>query len=273
MADKTSQVIYQYNIFMKGVCLVFSIFSFCFSYFIFKINVLDKVYGKLDFFAFVVLIISILLFVFLGIGCFVAPLNSRLILNKEGYTYKTMSFTLTAKWTESYFLNYLSFIFGKYGLLSPLSPNVYLNPLAKYLGDKDFSGGIPVNFFGDFSSQKLKENIQEMAPYLFGFLYSEEDFVSTIRALEDMIKNYQETGANPGLFCSQYNQFYERYISNGKEFVANSFNLMTKYSLRVAYLTSVWSEVTNREHFEDGVYDGIDKQQINKISERYFKNE
>jgi hypothetical protein len=273
MEHKEQRVIYHYNFFVQALCFGFGIFSLLFTYFIINVNIIDETYGKPDVLDFGVLFFIGLLFLSFGVGCFITPAVTKLTLDEKGYIYQTMSLKVTAAWTESHLSNYLRPIFGKWGFIVPLSPNLTLNRSAKYLGVKAFSGGIPINYFGGFSSRKVRRDIRKHAPYLFGILHTESDFVTTLDALDRLIERYRKAEIHPHMFYTQYNRFYRRYIISGKDFVADSFNMMTKYSEKIAYLTAVWNEIV-KPYFPD--YEEKrqnDEMQIRGINERYARDE
>lgn len=242
-----NRITYHFNYVTRGLTFLIGIFCFIFTFFVIQANVIEEIYGKPDISDFVILFIICSLFTGFGLACLIVPRFAKLTIHKHGYEYQTMSFTLTALWTESYIASHMAHVFGKSGLLVPLAAKLQLNKSAHYLGIKDFSGGVPVNFFGKFTSRNIKQEIQKNAPYLLGFLLTEEEFLTTISAFDQLILCYKNKETSPYLFFMQYNSFYKRYIIQGSETVNDYFHLITKHSKRIAYHTAVWNEIISSQ--------------------------
>jgi hypothetical protein len=217
--------------------------------------------------------IALLLFSCYGIYFYLNPFYSKLLITVDGYEYRTMFATIKASWTESALINKRPILFGRFGILHPLTPVIKISKLGEYTGRVIPSREIPINYFGNLTSKLLTNDIRRHAPYLFGVLYTESDFVTTLDALDQLIERYRKAEIHPHMFYTRYNRFYGRYIISGKDFTADSFNMMMKYSEKIAYLTAVWDEIV-KPYFPD--YEEKrqnDEMQIRGINERYARDE
>ena len=269
MESPKAHTVYRHNYFVRAFFLVFGALCFAFIFFMIQVNFIDKTYGDPGTAGTITLLLLCLLFAYGGIGCFVTSIFTKLTLSKNSYEYQTLSFTMTASWAESQLSNYLPQVFGRSGLLVPLAPKIKLHKLARYLGTKDFTGGIPVKFFGGLTSGKVKQEIREKAPYLYGFLLTEEEFLTTLDALEQLISSYTNKETHPNLFFMQYHSFYNRYIIHGNETVNDSFNLITRHYKKIAYLTAVWNEIVKPQFPDDETQYQEDAAQLGEIRDRY----
>jgi hypothetical protein len=202
-----------------------------------------------------------------------APARSFLKIDMYGFTYKSIGICVSGQWTTSVFNNAIASVIGKNNLLSPLCNKVkysklrYLMQAAEY---KDiYIGVIPILFFGGITHKQVKEKIRGYAPYLFGFLLTETEFLTTLNALDELMSSYMNKEIPPQLFFSQYYLFYSKYIFHGKDTVKVFFSLITKYSERVAYHTAVWNEIIKPRftNYEEQL--PHDVHQLHEIKERY----
>ncbi len=204
------------------------------------------------------------LFLFLGgLTYLVTPTFSALILEENGFTYRTASLTVRARWVECRFNNRLARFIGNNRFLTPLNYEVKYSRLGNLLrtaGEREkFDGPVVLWYFGCITHHPLMRTIREHAPYLFGYLLSDQEFFNTLQAMDCLVSGYLNREIPYWIFDMQYRLFYERYIQQGQDTVRDFFNMATRYTERLAYHAAVWNEIVvphfideNRQLEQDG---------------------
>lgn len=209
----------------------------------------------------------------MGFSLISAPAISFLKTDRNGFTYKSVNVTVNGRWVACMFNNAMEPVSGRNNLLSPLYNSVKYSKLRYWMQAAEYKeiyiGLIPILFFGGITHKQVKEKIREYAPYLFDFLLTEAEFLTTLNALDELMSSYMNKEIPPQLFFSQYHLFYSRYIFHGKDTVKVFFSLITKYSERVAYHTAVWNEIIKPRftNYEEQL--PHDVHQLHEIKERY----
>lgn len=197
-----------------------------------KINLLDEV----------ILLILLVLLSLYGFFLIINPFITKLIITEDGYTYQSIGFILTATWPESIIKNELPFVFGRFGILYPYAPQrTFSNKFARLYFSNN-KGGIPINYFGGFSSKKLKEGVYEKAPYLSGLLHTEGDFIKTINAIDFLISRCIERKISGNFFLRIFAQIYTHYFIDGGKYVYEYHYLRDKHRDKLSFHAAIWNE-------------------------------
>ncbi len=204
-----------------------------------------------------------------GISLFFIPAIAFLQVDEDGFVYRGSGVSVKGRWIESFFTNLEIPLIKGNNFLKPLNYEVKYHNVHYLLNSKKeretYTGVVPIFCFGLMSSKEVKKKIREYAPYLFGYLLSETEFLTMIHALDQLVLLYQKGEMRPNLFSSQYYYFYIRYIVHGKDTVNDFFNLMTKHSDKVAYHAAVWDEII-KPQIPDEVKHQV---QLDEIKKRY----
>jgi hypothetical protein len=138
-----------------------------------------------------------------GLSLIRAPSAWTLEIYKNGFQYKKPGVVVHSHWVACMFDNQFARIIGANHVLAAPFNKAKYSWWRRWQAEeyKDtYTMPIPLFMFGGTTSKSVKEKIREVAPYLFDFLLTETEFLSTLNALDDLMARYTNKEIPPQLF-------------------------------------------------------------------------